>query len=104
MTAPVIPGNVTEAREAEKAAGKQQWILMIFTDGKEKLGCAVIQAFGPVDAHAIAIESNIDPGRGSITMMPLAAEHLPPEDKRGRLMTFEEAEALWPAAPAGQTV
>lgn len=100
MTMPEIPGNVAEAREAEKARGQQQWILMIFTDGKEKLGCAVIHAFGPVDAHAIALETNIDPGRGTITMMPLAAEHLPPEDKRGRLITFEEAEALWPSTPA----
>jgi len=97
MTFPDIPNDRDQARAAERERGVLGWYVMTFVDGKERLGSAVFQAYGPVDAHLGAIEANVDPGRGRIFMMPLPDVFLPPEDKRSRLLSPEEADELWPS-------
>lgn len=91
-------GSTTLAavRAIEVAGGKLSWFFVVYKDGKEYLGSAVVEAYGPADAALRLSEVEVDPGRGSLTMMPLAPEQLPPEDLRGKLLTEAQVKALWP--------
>ena len=89
-------------RSVEEAGGKLSWFFVVYRDGKEYLGSVVVEAYGPADAALRLSEAQVDPGRGGLTMMPLAAEQLPPEDRRGRLLSEIEVNELWPIVPVAR--
>lgn len=97
-------GNTTLAavRAIEVEKGVLSWFFVVYQHGRENLGSAVVEAHGPADAALRLSEAGVDPGRGNMTMMPLAPEQLPPEDRRCKLLTKEEVQELWPTTPVGK--
>jgi len=87
-------------REKDAPGAKLSWFFVVYKHGSEYLGSAVVEAYGPADAALRLSEAAVDPGRGNMTMMPLAPEQLPPEDRRCKLLTEAEVKELWPGGEA----
>lgn len=93
----VTPDTLASIRAAEQERGERAWYFLTFMEEKEHLGATVIEACGPADAALTAAEKSIDPGRGRVIMTTVAAQHLPAEEFRGRLLTKAEVESFWPS-------
>mgnify|MGYP001565045476 CR=1 FL=1 len=93
------PDTLTSIQAAARERGERGWYFMIFTDGPEHLGSAIVEAFGPADALLATATLNIDPGRGRVVMTPVAPQHLPAEAFRNRLLTKAEVASFWPEEP-----
>jgi hypothetical protein len=85
-------------RAEEIAKGELRWFCLKYVDGRETLGMVILQAYGPVDASVRATEEKFDPGRGTILATIVPDEHLPEEDKRSKLLSYDEIRKLWPEA------
>lgn len=88
--------KLEDLRKVELERGVREWYLLVFVDGKEQLGAAIVEARGPADAALRTAEMGIDPGRGRVTMTTVALEYLPAPDKRDRLLTFAEVREIFP--------
>src|SRR6185312_13678952 len=90
--------TLANVQTEEKSAGQKGWYFMTFMEHGEHLGAAIVEAYGPVDALLTASDKNADPGRGRVVMTTVAAEHLPAESYRNRLLTKAEVASFWPEA------
>ena len=76
--------------EANVLQEADQWWWLSFADDDGFLGVAVVTGFGLADAVSTAHRLGINPG-GSVQIIELAPEYVPPESYRNRLLTKEEA-------------
>lgn len=88
--------GIQEMIAKEVAEDNLRWVLLSFADDTF-LGAAVVEALGITHAIAQTKAGNYNPG-GSVLLLELPQDKLPPEEFRNRLLSRAEVLSLWPDA------